>query len=224
MNLKSNQPCFCSWSGGKDSCLALYKAMQRGYCPKFLFTTCIETGGRSHVHYLSTEVLKAQAKSIGLPLVCCETTWSAYRVGFVEKINQAKNNVANIVAGVFGDIDIEGHKEWVYKVCSELDCEPLLPLWKRDRKSIVKEFLELGFKAQIVVVDSQKLGPEYLGRILDMELFDDFVSKKIDPCGENGEFHTLVVDGPIFVSPLETKKIGDPVLESGYWIQPILNI
>lgn len=218
MSSHAQQPCFCSWSGGKDSCLALYKAIKMGYDPKFLFTTCIE-GNKSCFHNLAIEVLQLQAKSIGLPLVLCETSLTAYQAPYVKKIIEAKKNIYNITAGVFGDIDIEEHRKWVQKICLELNCEAILPLWKCERKVLITEFLKLGFRAQIVVVDSKKLSPNYLGRIIDMEIFEDFINKQIDPCGEYGEFHTVVIDGPMFTIPLNIKKCGKPSLHAGYWIQ-----
>jgi diphthine-ammonia ligase len=219
MDLNNGRAYFCSWSVGKDSCLALYKTMQLGYCPKFLFTTCFKASGKSYSHNLSVDVLHAQAKCLGLPLVICNTAIEDYKDVFIKKINEARQNLANVAAGVFGDIDIEEHRAWVQKVCLELNCEPVLPLWKCDRKTIITEFLELGFKAQIVVVHSKKLGTECLGRIIDEELLEEFTNKSIELCGENGEFHTVVVDGPIFNAPLKIKKIGAPRLYSEYWIQ-----
>lgn len=219
MIYKMNQPCFCSWSGGKDSCLAFYKAIKMGYDPKFLFTTCIEDGSRSRWHSLSMEILQAQAKSLKLPLIFCKTSCDNYREAFIREITGINKNLFNITAGIFGDIDLEEHRKWVQEVCLEINCEPILPLWKCERKMVITEFLESGFKAQIVIVDSKKLGPDYLGRIIDMEILEDFANKKIDLCGENGEFHTLVIDGPIFTVPLNIKKHGKPSLHSDYWIQ-----
>ena len=183
MRNKIKQPCFCSWSGGKDSCLALYKAMKMGYDPKFLFTTCVEDGNRSRSHNLSMEILQAQAKSLRLPLMLCKTSWDSYRAIFIREITAANKSISKVTDGVFGDIDLEEHRKWVQDVCLELHYEPVLPLWKCERKMVVAEFLESGFKAQIVVVDSKKLGPDYLGRIIDMEILEDFANKKIDLCG-----------------------------------------
>jgi diphthine-ammonia ligase len=211
--------CFCSWSGGKDSCLALYRAMKMGYVPKFLLTTCIEQENRSRSHGLSAEVLQAQAKSLNLPLILCNTSWSNYRENFINKLTETKKLFPGVSAGVFGDIDIEDHRKWVQEVCLDINYESLLPLWKCERKEVIAEFLRLGFSANIVAIDSKKLTPAYLDRMIDMDILEDFTNKGVDPCGENGEFHTVVTDGPLFTKPVNIKKCGEPVLHSGYWFQ-----
>lgn len=211
-------PCFCSWSGGKDSCLALYRAIQKGFSPKFLLTTSVEKN-YSCFHNLSIDTLQWQAKSLGIPLVLCETSWPDYQMAYIQNVIEAQQNISTVSAGIFGDIDIEEHREWVEKVCSKLQCEPVLPLWKGERSALMTEFLNLGFKATITVIDSNHLDLHYLGRILDMELFKELVDKKIDPYGENGEFHTIVTDGPLFAFPLPIQQRGEPRQYLNYWIQ-----
>lgn len=214
-----NESCFCSWSGGKDSCLALYKAISMGYKPKFLLTTCLESGLRSRSHGLAIEVLQAQAKSIGLPLVYCNTSWSDYRINFINSFLNAKKSISVVTTGVFGDIDIEEHRKWTHEVCTEIGCEALLPLWQCDRKKLLKEFFDLGFKAKIVAVNARQLDVSYLGRVIDEAVISELESLGVDSCGENGEFHTVVTDAPLFSRQIEIIKKGNPQLRNGYWYQ-----
>lgn len=220
MKHKSNKTdCFCSWSGGKDCCLALFKSIQLGYFPKALFTMCIETGERSRSHGLSIEILRAQADSLGLPLFTQNASWENYRNQFIHGIKIIKKQNSSIQTGIFGDIDIDEHKQWEENVCQETELNAFLPLWKMNRRTVLNEFLTAGFKAIIVSVDSKKLTPNFLGRTIDNDIIEEFEKKGIDLCGENGEFHTVVVDGPLFKTPINVKKCGDPVLHSDYWFQ-----
>jgi uncharacterized protein (TIGR00290 family) len=207
---------FCSWSGGKDSCLSLHKAMRHGGIPKFLLTTCVEEGGRSHSHGLSLNILEAQSLSLEIPFVTVNTSWSQYRDNFVRSVRNLKGKDNSITRGVFGDIDIESHGQWERDVCRDAGVEAYLPLWKMDRKSLLREFLSAGFKAMIIAIDSTKLDPRYLGRVVDEKLIKELEALGIDSCGENGEYHTVVFDGPIFKFPLHLKR-SEMALRSGYY-------
>lgn len=211
--------CFCSWSGGKDSCLALYKAVQAGYAPQFLLTTFLESGDRTRSHGLAVEILQAQAACIGLPVVGCNTSWHDYRRNFINAIRAAKIKIVDVAVGVFGDIDIEEHQKWVQEVCFEINCEALLPLWQHDRKELLTEFLSLGFKAIIVAVEADSMCNAYLGHAVDETLLEELAQQGIDPSGENGEYHTVVIDGPLFTNPIKITKVGRPQLRSSYWYQ-----
>lgn len=203
---------FCSWSGGKDSCLSLYKAISQGNIPKFLFTTCIEDGGRSRSHGLSMAILQAQSLSLDIPLVTVNTAWNQYRDNFIAGIRALKRRDPSITLGIFGDIDIDAHAQWEKDVCAESGMNAYLPLWQMERKYVLKEFLDAGFKAMIISVNIAQLNPEqYLGRVIDEMLWEELEAIKIDPCGENGEYHTIVFDGPIFKHAL--------LLERGHIIQ-----
>jgi len=124
----------------------------------------------------------------------------------------------NINAGIFGDIDIEEHRKWVEKLCNDTQIKAYLPLWQQPRAKLLNEFLAAGFKAIIVAVNADKLAKEYLGRKLDKELIVEFQNLNIDPCGENGEYHTVVTDGPIFSSPINLNP-GNIILRDNYWFQ-----
>jgi diphthine-ammonia ligase len=210
----SNVPFVCSWSGGKDSCLALYRAVTAGAEPKSLFSMLREDGARSRSHGLPCEVLQAQAASLGIPLVTKTASWSDYESVFIAALQELR--VDGVEAGVFGDIDIGDHRLWEEKVCGAAGIEAYLPLWKAPRLALLGEFLLLGFEATIVTVNSEKLDKAYLGRVIDLELVKEFVRLGIDPSGEEGEYHTVVTDGPIFSAPVRLKT-GERVLYDGYW-------
>jgi diphthine-ammonia ligase len=197
---------FCSWSGGKDSCLSLYKAILNGDHPKFLITTCVEDEARSHSHGLSLDVLDAQAQSLNIELITIATSWENYENNFVKTIKKIKMMDDKIQYGAFGDIDIEAHAQWEKNVCAAAGIKAYLPLWRRDRKEILQEFLQHGFKAMIIAVNTAKVNVKYLGQIIDEKLIEEFSSIGIDPCGENGEYHSVVVSGPIFKGSLMLAK------------------
>jgi len=205
----------CSWSGGKDSCLALYRAAQAGASPRFLLTMLEEDGERSRSHGLRREVLQAQAAALGIPLVTRATSWDEYESVFVAALRDLK--AAGVEAGVFGDIDLEEHLAWERKVCQMGGIEPHLPLWKTPRLALLDEFLACGFEATIVVVRQDKLDRAYLGQTLDAELVRQFAKLGVDPAGEEGEYHTVVTDGPIFSERLVLES-GDAVFHSGCWL------
>jgi uncharacterized protein (TIGR00290 family) len=204
---------FCSWSGGKDSCLALHRARQAGAKPACLLTIISEDGIRSRSHGLRREVLEAQASALGLPLIIRCATWAEYESVFVDALHEIRRQ--GIKAGVFGDIDFPPHLEWEEKVCAQADLTAYLPLWENNRIELLREFLTLGYKALIVTVDEKKLDRKFIGRVIDEKIIAEFQKIGIDPCGENGEYHTLVVDGPIFSGPLSVRR-GSITEHSGY--------
>jgi len=205
---------FCSWSGGKDSCLALYRAKANGAIPSYLVTMLVEDGTRTRSHGLAVAVVQQQATSLGIPLAAAATSWSEYEASFIDVLQRLR--MEHIGAGVFGDIDIDHHRAWEQKVCEAAQLQAYLPLWKSERKLLLQEFLNLGFSATIVAAKAEALGPEFLGRTLDDELIERFVEQGIDPSGENGEYHTVVTDGPLFAHPLVLAP-GETVLRDGYW-------
>jgi diphthine-ammonia ligase len=204
----------CSWSGGKDSCLALYRAMQAGGKPLFLLSMLREDGERSRSHGLLPDLLQAQASSLGIPLVTRTASWSDYEVVFIAALQEL--NAAGVRAGVFGDIDIDDHRLWEEKVCAAAGIGACLPLWKASRLELLDEFLDSGFEATVVVTKAERLGKDYLGRTLNRELVREFECLGIDPSGEEGEYHTVVTDGPIFSQPLGIER-DERALHEGYW-------
>jgi uncharacterized protein (TIGR00290 family) len=196
-----NKRFFSSWSGGKDSCLALYRAMQEGYIPQVLLTMFSMENGISSAHRLEEEVIRAQADAIGIDCIIGRALFNDYEEVFVSNIKQFKEQ--GVDYGVFGDIDLMEHREWEERVCNRADITVVLPLWKESRRELVKEFINLGFKAKIVVVNTSMLDTRFLGQDLSYSLMDEIEAFGADVCGENGEYHTLVYDGPIFKKTVE---------------------
>lgn len=141
---------FCSWSGGKDSCLSLYKAVQAGGIPAALITMMTEGGERSRSHGLRMDVIRAQADALGIPLVTRSASWGTYEQVFREAVREFAGQ--GITTGVFGDIDLDEHLEWCVRVCGEAGATAVHPLWKMDRMDAVREFLGAGFQAHIVAM------------------------------------------------------------------------
>jgi len=197
---EKNEKFFTSWSGGKDSCLALHRAFTAGAKPACLLTILSEDGIRSRSHGLRKDVLEAQASAMGIPMLLKCATWAEYESIFVDALQEISRQ--GIKSGVFGDIDFPPHLEWEQKVCSQTDMTAYLPLWECARETLLDEFLALGYKAMIVTVKEEKLDRKFLGKIIDRDMIAEFQKIGIDPCGENGEYHTLVVDGPLFKKPL----------------------
>ncbi|MDF1578512.1 MAG: diphthine--ammonia ligase [Desulfurivibrionaceae bacterium] len=194
---------FCSWSGGKDSCLALYKAIQDGGRPRRLLTMFGDDGRRSKSHNLSPAVIAAQAGALAIPSSIGSASWDGYEKVFLDYLGDLKKD--GLGDGVFGDIDLVPHREWVERVCGEHGIMAHLPLWQKGRRELLADFIEAGFKAVIVVVDEKRLDRSFLGRELDRRTIDDLEAAGVDACGEEGEYHTVVAGGPIFGHDLNFK-------------------
>jgi uncharacterized protein (TIGR00290 family) len=212
-----------SWSGGKDSCLACYKAMEQGYKIKYLLNFISRESKRGCFHGIESGLLKFQADLIGVPLVQKEVSpdMQKYEEEFKEAVNGLRGG--DIGTMVFGDIYLEEHESWIDRVCSDLKINALEPLWKNPPEEIIAEFVRSGFKAIIVSCKADVMGKEFLGRLIDMELAGELKQKNICPCGEKGEFHTLVVDGPIFRKPIKIIE-AEPVIKEGFWRHWFLDI
>ena len=213
---------FCSWSGGKDSALAYYYALQEGAVPAGLVTTMMESGARTRSHGLSREIMLQQAEKLDTDLFTCSTSWDDYEDNFVELLDEIKESNGELEIGVFGDIDLEGHREWVEKVCEKVGLRAYLPLWEKSRRELICEFVESDFEAIIVALDAEVLSEEYLGRPLDMAFIAELERLELDPSGENGEYHTAVVDGPIFSDPL-SYELGEITGRDGNLFQEIIS-
>jgi uncharacterized protein (TIGR00290 family) len=188
-----------SWSGGKDCCLALHRARAAGHDIRHLLTVLDETGERSRSHGVPADVMRAQAEALGLPLLAPAASWSDYERVFVDALGQLRE--AGVRDVVFGDIDLAPHREWEEKVCARAGVAARLPLWGEDRRALAEEVLRLGFRAVVVSADDRWLPAGFCGRPYDRAFLADLPAS-VDPCGENGEFHTFVVDGPPFRAPV----------------------
>lgn len=196
----------CSWSGGKDSCFAFYKATLQGFKPTVLLNVMNEFGDRSRSHGIPKAVLQAQANALELPIHFFSSTWGDYEKKYIENLKTITKNYP-ITHSVFGDIDIESHRAWEEKVSKAADLEAVLPLWQGDRKQLVLDMIDAGIEA-IIVSCNQELGADFLGRTIDAELVETLENTGVDACGENGEFHTLVVNAPFFKNRIEVEIEG----------------
>jgi len=212
-----------SWSGGKDSCLACYKAIKQGYDVKLLLNFISRESKRGCFHGLEGKLLKFQAELIGIPLVQKEVSpdMSKYEEEFKAAVTELRGKDINNM--VFGDIFLLEHESWIERVCADLKIKALEPLWNNTPEKIVDEFVDLGFKAIIVSCKADIMGKEYLGRLIDKELAKELKTKGICPCGENGEFHTMVIDGPIFKRPINILK-AESVIKESFWRHWFLDI
>jgi uncharacterized protein (TIGR00290 family) len=198
-----------SWSGGKDSCFACYKAIQEGFDVSQLIIMMSDPS-KSNFHMISSELLDAQSQAIGIPIVKWITTPDTYEEEFKRALREMKaKGMDGLVTGDVYDVDLH-EAGWLDRICKEVDIKPVKPLWHRDTGQILSEFLDAGFKATVVRVKKEVLGMEWLGRQVDKEFFNDLVKLgTVDPCGERGEYHTFVTDGPLFkkrIEILESKK------------------
>jgi len=179
----------------------------------------MEGGSKSMTHGLSTEWLQLQSRAIGIPLVQRQTSWVDYESDFKEALLALKDE--GITAGVFGDIDLDEHRQWVERVCSECGITPHLPLWGESQDSVLKEFIDAGFEAVVVATRADLLGEEWLGRKIDLEFLTDLAeNKRITPCGEAGEYHTFVIDGPLFEKKIRIVE-AERVLRDSHWFLEI---
>lgn len=185
-----------SYSGGKDSILASYRAINSGHELVALLTTWNKDQGESHFHRLPEALLQKAAKEIGVPLVLIKTDGEDYNQNFEAALTDLKKQGAEAV--VFGDIDVPGHLEWGRERCRNTGLEALFPLFQEERRKVVDEFIDAGFKAVIKVVDPSRLDSSYVGKTLTYEILDSLEKEGVDVCGENGEYHTFVYDGPMF--------------------------
>lgn len=207
------------WSGGKDSCFACYEALNSGCEVIALFNFLQFNGKNSLSHGLSSEIILRQTELTGIPLMQKKMPKENYRQAFKDLITAWKQD--NKLEGiVFGDIYLQEHKDWIDRVCQELDIKAILPLWGRDSKELVREIIQSGFKTIVVSTRAGLLGKEWLGRQIDNE-FVKGLSPDIDPCGEKGEFHTFVYDGPIFRRPVNF-SLGKKTLKDGTWFLEII--
>ena len=213
-----------SWSGGKDSCLALYRAVRAGHEPAALLNFVSREYGRCCFHGTDAALMRAQAGLLGIPLVQEEPSadMQAYEEEFKAAVRHLKRELG--AAGmVFGDIYLDEHRAWVERVCAELGIQPIEPLWGGRPADIVGEFVRLGFKAVVTSCKADILGREFAGRMVDESFASELARRDICPCGERGEFHTFVTSGPMFAGKIEIRK-GVPIPGKGFWESWFLDI
>ena len=209
-----------SWSGGKDSCLACYKAIKAGFEPKYLFNTISSEYNRSMFHGVRSNLLRLQAKSLAIPMIQKPVNERNYEFEFVNAFKKAKKE--GIDYGVFGDIFLVNGRKWVEKACKKAGIKPVFPLWEIKSEKIIDEFISAGFKSIVVSANSKFFDKDFIGKDIDEDFIKDLKGiKEVDPCGENGEFHIFVYDGPIFKSKVRFRKGKKILRPSKYWFLDI---
>ncbi|MGE8564025.1 MAG: diphthine--ammonia ligase [Acinetobacter bohemicus] len=213
---KSNatqQKFIVSYSGGKDSTLALYHAMQVGKAIG-LIVMLEEQGLRSRSHAMSMEIIQAQANALGLPIITASSSWNDYETEFLKLLAHAKQQGAEVL--VTGDLDMPEHGCWHDRITQQAGLKLCMPLWQRPHREVIEEFIQLGFKTMIVTVNLD-LGMKVddLGKVLTLDYIQELENRGIDPCGEGGEFHSTVINGPLFTAPIAVRK-GDILYHENY--------
>jgi diphthine-ammonia ligase len=199
-----------AWSGGKDSCFACYKAIQKGYEISNLLVMMSDPN-QSNFHMIRADMLDAQSQAIGIPIVKSTTTPNTYEQDFKKALLGMKaRGVKGIVTGDVFDVALH-EPRWLDRICKEVGLTPVRPLWHRDTKQILEEFINEGFRATLVRIRTDVLEMKWLGKETNKKFFDDVLELgTVDPCGEHGEFHTFVTDGPLFkkrIKILESEKV-----------------
>ncbi|MBO6494399.1 MAG: diphthine--ammonia ligase [Roseivirga sp.] len=223
-----------NWSGGKDSALALYHTLRNSqFEVKHLLTSVNSETNRISMHGVRLSLLQKQAESIGIPLSLLslpgEVSMEEYDQLMADKMQGFLD--AGISTSIFGDIFLEDLKQYREQKLAQVGLKGGFPLWQRNTKELVNEFISLGFKTMVVSVDGSKLDQSFVGRIIDESFLND-LPENVDPCGENGEFHSFVFEGPIFKKPIgfeRSEVVGKEYIlskETGetvtYWFQDLI--
>ena len=193
-----------SWSGGKDSCFALQKAITNDIKPVALVTVMNEECTFSKSNGVSKEILSLQAKNLNLPITFVSTNWDNYENDLLRTLICSRSKY-NADYCVFGDIDIEAHKTFEETISSKAGLIALLPLWGDKREALAYEEINSGIKAKITVIRKTIVPDKFLGIDYTEKIFPQFHSLNIDLLGENGEFHTVVYDSPLFKDEIDIK-------------------
>ena len=194
-----------NWSGGKDSSLALYHVLKdKEFDVSALMTTVNSQYDRISMHGVRKELLYAQGEAIGLPIKEIRLPEMPTMEEYDSLMKSVLTDLQDqgITHSIFGDIFLEDLRNYRIEKLSQVGLQGHFPLWKRDTKELIHEFIDLGFKTILVCVKADLLDAEFAGRVIDHDFLKD-LPKDVDPCGENGEFHTFVFDGPIFTKPID---------------------
>jgi uncharacterized protein (TIGR00290 family) len=194
-----------SWSGGKDSCAAYHRARDQ-FDIVAAVTMFNEDGSRSRSHGLRPEVIAAQITRLGLQPLSELCAWSNYDEAFGRALAVAAT--LDVTHVIFGDILFDEHRKWAMRLAASQGLEAVEPLWGQSTTDLYRDFLALGGRARIVTIRSSELDESFLGRELAPEMLDEFLAMHVDPCGERGEYHTVVTDCPAFSRPLELRVCG----------------
>lgn len=199
---------YVNWSSGKDAALALYKVQQEDkFKVEKLVTTVNKENDRVSMHGLRKKLLLQQADNLGLPLHIIELDGNINMQVYNEVMQVETRQLLDegFTFSIFGDIFLEDLKEYREKQLEESGIKGIFPLWKMNTTQLMEEFLNAGFKAIVVSVNARLLDKSFCGRTLDESFLKD-LPENVDPCGENGEFHTFVCDGPNFKKRVDFEK------------------
>lgn len=189
-----------SWSGGKDCCTALLRT-SADYDVMVMITMFDEAGARSRSHGLRPEVIGAHAERLGLTRLSGRCSWDTYTAEYIRVLGQAR--ALGVTHVIFGDIMFDAHRAWNEQVCAHHGLIPVLPLWGEPTMALAREFVSGGGQAQLVTCRPPLLDASWLGRTITDDVLEAFETLGVDPCGENGEYHTVVTSCALFSSPLK---------------------
>lgn len=214
MNMSKTKAVF-NWSGGKDCALALHYVLQEKSSEiEALLTTINQSFGRVSMHGVRQKLIEKQADALGIPLrkllLPEQPSMEEYNFLMKEKLGKLKKE--GFTESIFGDIFLQDLREYREKQLAEFGFTARFPLWNKDTTELIHEFIGEGFKSILVCVKSAVLDKNFVGRVIDKDFLKD-LPKNVDPCGENGEFHTFVFDGPIFKEPISFRP-GEIVFRS----------
>lgn len=208
-----------SWSGGKDSCLACYKAMTQGIKVSCLFSLMNADTRHSMSHEIDPAIIRLHGEAMGIPVIQKEVTWPTYEQGFKDVVNELKPRGIQTV--ITGDIDLIEAREWNEKMAAELDINFISPCWGMEPHAMMNELVGYGFESVIVCIKEGTLPENWIGKTINKDTLEElFGLTEVHPCGEKGEYHTMMTDGPIFnkyITITESK----PRYKEGYWFLDI---
>jgi uncharacterized protein (TIGR00290 family) len=217
------EPVLFTWSGGKDSAIALYELQRtKGFRVAALLTTVTEDYGRVSMHGVCNALLERQAEALGLPLekvhITKDSSNAEYDARMADKLSYYRSQGVSAVA--FGDIFLEDVRRYREENLGKVGMKALFPIWQRDTAELARAFLGLGFRAVVTCVDSTLLGRRFAGREFDASFLAELPAG-VDPCGERGEFHSFVYGGPIFRNTVAHNR-GQVVLRDGFYYCDLL--
>ncbi|MCI2393974.1 ATP-binding protein [Aliiroseovarius sediminis] len=210
-------PAVMHWSSGKDATFALHQTRRAGrFDIRAVLSTVNEPHGRVAIHGVRRAVLAAQARALGLPLIEVPLPYGCTNEIYLERMNVALDQLAKdgLQDHIFGDILLEDVRVWREKMLTAHDLNAHFPLWGLDTATVARDMLSAGIAAHVVTLDPAKLSDAQCGTAFDTAFLDG-LPQGVDPCGENGEFHTLVSNSPDFAAPLDLRR-GETVTRDGF--------